>query len=363
MQTAVETGKTELTGMANPLYGKDFIHTNQLETREQLLWILQLTQRLDELFEKRDREVNKKLKEVLAGFFIILAFYEGSTRTDTTFYAAGIKLGADLLNILGMAQFSSAVKGENIPDTMMVFNAADADAVVIRHKDDNSSEVASAALREYDSKTRVINAGSGQAAHPTQALQDIYTIYERFQRIDNLKITFVGDMFYGRTVKSLAEVMARLGQNNEFTFIAPEGLQMPRSFVEELAQYGVKVVEADSLDQIGTPDVVYATRVQKERMPADLASRFNSSSFIITPEVMDTIPENAILMHPLPRIDEIQPAVDKDPRAVYLVDQMESGLPVRAALYMALLLEQPFAVLAELFDKVSDAQLSFDYKE
>lgn len=331
----------------NGFHRKDFIHTNQIETREQLLWILNLAKNLDKLFAARSQEINIKLKQVLNGFFIIIAMYEGSTRTDTTFVAAGLKLGAEVLNLLGMQQFSSAIKGENLPDTTMVFNAADADILVLRHKENDSSEVASQTLRTYESHTLEINAGSGTASHPSQALLDVYTIYEIFGRIDNLKITFVGDMFYGRTVKSLAEILARLGKGNEFTFIAPEGLQMPPSFVAELAQYSVKIVEADDLSYIGSPDVVYATRAQKERMPADLAAKFDSSSFIITPEVMDSIPEGAILMHPLPRIDEIDPAVDADPRSVYLTKQMEAGLPIRGALYMAMLLPNPFDALSK----------------
>ncbi|HSX46159.1 MAG TPA: aspartate carbamoyltransferase [Candidatus Saccharimonadia bacterium] len=251
-------------------------------------------------------------------------FYEPSTRTRTSFEAAALKLGMGVVSTENAAEFSSAAKGETIEDTTRVLNQYGFAAIVIRHPETGAVARAAAV-----SDVPILNAGDGKGEHPTQCLLDAYTIYRQFGRLDNLRVVMGGDLRNGRTVRSLAKVLAKY-PGNELVFVSIPALQMADDIKEILTQSGTKFSEADDLETAfqGT-DVVYWTRLQKERLDPD--EPFDSSAFIISTESLGYLPEKAIIMHPLPRVDEISPEVDTDPRAKYF-EQAGNGLYVRMAL-------------------------------
>jgi aspartate carbamoyltransferase len=235
-----------------------------------------------------------------------------------------------------MEHFSSVSKGETLDDTVRsVYQTTGADAIVLRHPDDDSSEVASKI-----SSVPIINAGSGTREHPTQALLDLYTIYSRLGTIDNLHLVMVGDLKYGRTIKSLVKLMTKVGTGNTFTFVSPQELMAPKELVDSLNTDKVVVTEKHAFgDVLSSADVVYMTRVQKEWFVAEgkLADYEHlKNAFILDGSLVATMPEKAIVMHPLPRVGEILHEVDADPRASYF-PQMRSGLYVRMALLLSIL--------------------------
>jgi aspartate carbamoyltransferase len=265
---------------------------------------------------------------ILAGRSIAVLFYQPSTRTYTSFIQAGQKLGADVLGIHGMTNYSSAYKGESLPDTLRTVEALDVNLVALRHFEDDSALVAAS-----NTNIPIINAGSGKLEHPTQALLDVRTIIKESGRPDpqNLHIGFIGDLKYGRTVHSLSELMAIMG-TKRMSCIAPDVLKMPRSLVRKLEDHGVEVFETNNIDEvIGDLDVLYVTRVQREWFKSEEDYEKARLSQQITPELMAKARASAVLMHPLPRVDEIVPEVDADSRAAYF-RQVRHGLYVRMAL-------------------------------
>jgi carbamoyl-phosphate synthase/aspartate carbamoyltransferase/dihydroorotase len=216
-------------------------------------------------------------------------------------------------------------KGESLPDTVRTLGCY-ADVIVIRHP-----EVGSAALAAEHARKPVINAGDGAGEHPTQALLDTFTIREELGRLDNLSVTMLGDLKYGRTVHSLARLLTQF-KGITLHYVSPQALRMPPDVMEEVGAKGIPQTEHTGLDRVlPETDVLYVTRVQKERFSDPAAYDQVKNAYVITPQVMTAAKKEMIVMHPLPRITEISLEFDSDPRAAYF-RQMEYGLYVRMAL-------------------------------
>jgi aspartate carbamoyltransferase catalytic subunit len=251
-------------------------------------------------------------------------FYEPSTRTRISFETAALKLGMGVVSTENAGEFSSAAKGETIEDTIRVLGEYGFACVIIRHP--VTGEVAKAASV---SEVPIINAGDGKGDHPTQSLLDVYTIYRQFNRLDSLHVVIGGDLRNGRTARSLAQMLSKY-PNNRLTFISLPELQMGDDIKETLQKSGTTFDETDSMESaFAGADVVYWTRLQKERLEA--ADKLSSGGFIIDAKVLSILPQQALIMHPLPRIDEIAAEVDADPRAKYF-EQAGNGLYIRMAL-------------------------------
>lgn len=249
-------------------------------------------------------------------------FYEPSTRTRLSFEAAIQNLGGSLLTTENASQFSSAIKGESLEDTIKVINAY-ADGIVLRHNE------AGAAQRAADvSSVPVINAGDGVGEHPTQALLDVYSIQKNKGRIDGLKIGLVGDLLNGRTVHSLMPLLSLY--NAKFYLISPESLRMPDSYLKDLGKDSYEVLDGwhEALSEV---DVLYMTRVQRERFGSIEDYEKVKDDFILTQPLVQKMKKDAIILHPLPRVNEIATDVDGDPRAKYF-EQVRNGLFLRMAL-------------------------------
>ncbi|MBS61255.1 MAG: aspartate carbamoyltransferase [Anaerolineaceae bacterium] len=261
--------------------------------------------------------------DVLKGKLLANLFYEPSTRTSSSFAAATQRLGGNVIQINNVT-FSSVSKGEELRDTIRSMGSY-SDAVVLRHPDEGSADIAAEV-----SEKPIINAGDGIGEHPTQALLDIFTIVEELDTIDGLTVTMLGDLKYGRTVHSLARLLALY--DVKLHFVAPDLLKAPDALVDSLIESGVgpcKHVDLDSI--ISETDVLYVTRVQQERFVDKSLYEKVNRSYAVNVDTMDIAKERMIVMHPLPRVDEISRAVDEDPRAAYF-RQMEYGMYVRMAL-------------------------------
>jgi aspartate carbamoyltransferase len=261
--------------------------------------------------------------DLLKGKVLACLFYEPSTRTSSSFIAAIERLGGSAIPI-NEVRYSSVTKGESLPDTVRTLEAY-ADVIVLRHPETGAAATAAKYLRKP-----IINAGDGTGEHPTQALLDLFTIREELGRIDGLTVTMLGDLKYGRTVHSLARLLVLY--NAKLNYVAPDLLRMPPKIIEELKQRGIVQSEHKSLDDVlGATDVLYVTRVQKERFENPDEYESVKNAYTITPETMARAKQDMVLMHPLPRVTEIAIEVDDDPRAAYF-RQMEYGLYVRMAL-------------------------------
>ena len=261
--------------------------------------------------------------DLLKGKILTNLFYEPSTRTSSSFTAAMERLGGSVIPI-NEVKYSSVAKGESLPDTIRTLECY-SDVIVLRHPETGAAATAA----RYAHKP-VINAGDGTGEHPTQALLDLFTIREELGRLEGLTVTMLGDLKYGRTVHSLSRLLALYGA--KLNFVSPDILRMPASIVEELGKFNVQQSEYNSLEPVlAETDVLYVTRVQKERFEDLSVYESVRGAFVITPETMKGAKAQMALMHPLPRVGEISPEVDSDPRAAYF-RQMEYGLYVRMAL-------------------------------
>jgi aspartate carbamoyltransferase len=233
------------------------------------------------------------------------------------------RLGGSVIPI-NEVHYSSVAKGESLPDTVRTLECY-ADVIVLRHP-----EVGASALAAQYTKKPIINAGDGVGEHPTQALLDLFTIYEELGEVDDLKITMLGDLKYGRTVHSLARLLSLY--KVKMFFVSPDILKMPVEITNELDEKDIPYGEFDSLESpLPDTDVLYITRVQKERFDDLTEYESVKSAFVITPDTLKIAKDRMIIMHPLPRVGEISMKVDQDPRAAYF-RQMEYGLFVRMAL-------------------------------
>ncbi len=263
----------------------------------------------------------QQLRALYPDKIIATLFYEPSTRTRLSHESAAQRLGMGVVSTENAAEFSSAIKGETIEDTVRVV-AGYADAIVIRHKETGILDRAAAA-----SPVPVINAGDGTGEHPTQALLDVYTIWREMGTLEGLNIVMGGDLAHGRTVRSLAQVMSNY-KGTSFTFVTTPQLRMGDDIKQLLGERGVSFTETDDV-QAATKeaDVVYWTRLQKERLEDPTLE----AGFVIDEQVMAGMKEKSVIMHPLPRVDEITAGVDADPRAAYF-RQSHNGVYVRMAL-------------------------------
>ena len=257
-------------------------------------------------------------------------FYEPSTRTRLSFESAMLRLGGKVLGFPD-AGVSSASKGETVADTIRIISCY-ADIAAMRHPKEGAPLRAS-----LYSKIPVINAGDGGHQHPTQTLTDLMTIRRRMGRLDNLTIGLCGDLKFGRTVHSLLKTMARC-KNVRFVLISPEELRVPDYIINDVLEAnGIPYKETRSLEEsMPELDILYMTRVQKERFFNEEDYLRLKDSYILTPEKLENAKEDLRILHPLPRVNEISVAVDEDPRACYF-KQAQNGRYIRMALIMKLL--------------------------
>ena len=258
-------------------------------------------------------------------------FYEPSTRTRLSFESAMARLGGAVLTTESAQEFSSAAKGETLEDTIRVV-AGYADVIVLRHFESGASQRAAEVAG-----IPVINAGDGAGQHPTQSLLDMYTIRREIGQIDSISIALVGDLANGRTVRSLCYLLAKY-ESPKIYFVAPSVVRMKDDIKDYLHRHGTDFEEVDDLHAVAREvDVIYQTRIQRERF-GDRPHEYEQArgKYIIDQSVLDCMRKEAIVMHPLPRVDEIDTAVDGDPRAAYF-RQAHNGLYVRMALLRMLL--------------------------
>lgn len=266
----------------------------------------------------------------LAGQVMAALFYEPSTRTRLSFEAAMLRLGGQAIGTDNAREFSSAAKGETLEDTIRIVSGY-ADVIVLRHNEEGAARRAAAV-----SPVPVINAGDGPGQHPTQALLDLYTIRTELGKIDGVKVAMVGDLANGRTVRSLAYLLSKF-RDVKIWFVAPPQVAMREDLKNHLDEHRVPWVETQDLESVlPEVDVVYQTRIQKERFADAEAYNAVKGMYRIDKGSLALMRKYAVLMHPLPRVDEIAPEVDDDPRAAYF-RQARNGLHIRMALLDRLL--------------------------
>lgn len=281
--------------------------------------------------------INGGGSNLLKGKIVVSLFYEPSTRTRLSFEFATYHLGGRVLTSEAAREFSSAAKGESIEDTIRVVCRYRPSAIVIRHYQEGAAERAAAAA--LDPRTGrpvpVFNAGDGPGQHPTQALLDAYTIWRRRGSLDGVTVAAAGDLMNGRTARSLCYLLAKY-PGVSFRLIAPRAVQMKDDLLAYLRRHKVPVVLTEDLAEgVRGADVLYVTRIQKERFEDDQAYERVRGAFSVTPSVLRELPEHAIVMHPLPRVEgphsELPTSVDADPRVI-IFDQTEAGMYIRMAL-------------------------------
>lgn len=278
--------------------------------------ILKTAEQMEDVAVNRSRELADKIMATL--------FFEPSTRTRLSFESAMIRLGGRVLGFADVISTSAGGKGETLADTIRTVERY-ADVIVIRHPLDGSARVAA----EFSS-IPIINAGSGSEEHPTQALLDLYSIKKMKGKIDGLSISLSGDLRYGRTVHSLG--MALAYYDVDVKLAAPPTLRMKRAIIEEMRKAGVRVTEVDTVEEaVKEVDVVYMTRIQKERFPDINEYDEVKGEFRITSEELGLMRDDAIILHPLPRVDELSSEIDSTPHAKYF-DQVYSGVVTRMAI-------------------------------
>ncbi len=277
---------------------------------------------LNILERAREMEENPK-PHLMDGLLMSSLFFEPSTRTRLSFDSAMKKLGGRVIDFAD-PKASSIAKGETLADTIRMVDGY-SDVIVMRHPLDGAARLAGEV-----SRVPIINGGDGTNQHPTQTFLDLYTIQKCKGRLDGLRAGFLGDLKYGRTVHSLAAALAMF--NTEMDFISAESLRMPDSILEELDTAGVKYRETTDLAEFfGELDVLYVTRIQAERFGDPVEYEKVRGAYVVNMEVLDKAKPDLMLMHPLPRIDEIEPEVDGSQFAVYF-EQARNGIPVRQAL-------------------------------
>jgi aspartate carbamoyltransferase catalytic subunit len=287
---------------------------------------------VERLFSEADRVRNLlPQNRSLAGRILATIFYEPSTRTRLSFESAMLRLGGQVISTENAREFSSAIKGESIEDTVRIV-AGYADAIVIRHYELGAARRAAAV-----STVPILNAGDGPGEHPTQALLDLYTIRHELGRIDGLKIALVGDLRFGRTARSLA-LLSRLTEGTELIFVSPPEVPMGPDIRRALDASGVRYRdETDLAKVLPEVDVVYQTRIQKERFATPDEYEAARGIYVLDKAAYDRLNPNAIVLHPLPRVDEISPEVDDDTRSAYF-RQAHNGVFIRMALLESVLI-------------------------
>jgi len=274
-------------------------------------------------FEKTEKK--NKTPKILKDKILSCLFYEPSTRTRFSFESAMLKLGGQVISTENAAHFSSAAKGETLEDSIRVVSFY-CDVIVLRHP-----EIGAAKRAAKVSLVPIINAGDGSGEHPTQALLDLYTIKKEIGRTSDLKIGMVGDLLYGRTIHSLIYLLS-LYQNIEIFLVSPKKLKLPEKYKLFLKKHKIKFSESDNFESIiSKVDVLYITRIQKERFQSLKAYKKVKNSFILSKTLLNKANKKTIIMHPLPRVNEISQEIDPDNRAAYF-RQAQNGLYIRMAL-------------------------------
>ncbi len=301
--------------------GKDIISLRQFDSSS-IQKLFKVTTKMAEIAR------HAKHSDILYGNIATLLFYEPSSRTFGSFSAATKQLGGQTVEIINPSEFSSVSKGESLEDTIRVFEAY-CDVIILRHPEKGAA-LKAAEIAQF---VPVINAGDGIGEHPTQALLDLYTIYEKHKTLDNLVGVFAGHMRNGRTVKSLLRGFSNF-KNFTAYLLTPTELKLSREDFEDFKKSGVNLIEIDSeLDIPKKAHFWYWTRVQKERFTHLEEYEKVKNTFILTPQLIKEYASNdTIFMHPLPRVGEITRDVDEDKRAVYLRSQVRNGMYVRMAL-------------------------------
>lgn len=279
---------------------------------------------------RADLVKGRQYKRLLDEYIMASLFYEPSTRTRFSFESAMSRLGGKIITTENAREFSSVAKGESLYDTTRIMNGY-ADIIVMRHH-----KAGSARRAAKISTVPVINAGDGAGQHPTQALLDMYTIVDAFSGIESLKIAMVGDLRYGRTVRSLSYLLTKYA-NVEIIFVSPPVCKMEGDIKAYLDRNNLHWHEETDLAVVAPEvDCIYMTRIQKERFHSAEDYQAAAGKYILTPERVQAMKPGAIIMHPLPRVDEIPKEVDDDPRARYF-QQAQNGLYIRMALLYLLL--------------------------
>lgn len=317
LQTSEGLPKTLVQAIAHSPFHKKHIVSVKQFSRSELHLLFNVAQEIRTLVERQGTI------PLLNGRVMCSAFWEPSTRTSSSFETAMIRLGG---NVVSLNQITSSIaKGESMADTVRTLSCY-GDVVVMRHPEPGSASTAA----KY-AKVPVINAGDGVGEHPTQAFLDIFTIREELGTVNGLTITIVGDLKHGRTVHSLVKLLSHY--HVKINYVSPASLRMPAEIKTEISQAGIPQHETTSLDEvIASTDVLYVTRIQKERFASLEDYNKVCGSYVITNKVLASAKKShMIVMHPLPRINEIDPEVDFDQRAAYF-RQMKYGLYVRMAL-------------------------------
>lgn len=302
---------------------KDLISIDQISVKD-----------INSIFKTADKikkTPEKKLLNILRGKIITLLFYEPSSRTFSSFSVAAKRLGAQTLEYQNPLQTSSAVKGETLEDAIKVF-ATYSDAIIMRHFQNGAAKIAA-----ESADIPIINAGDGLGEHPTQALLDLYTISKKCKKLNGLIGLITGDLLYGRTVHSLLKGFSKFSKNTIY-LLSPKTLKIPQNLFHTISK-NVKLIEIKSEKEIPSNcNFWYWTRVQKERFSNLKEYEKIKMSFVLTTKLLkEKGNKNLIIMHPLPRVGEIETEVDKDPRAIYLKDQIQNGMYVRMALLSLML--------------------------
>ncbi len=299
--------------MTNPLFQKDIISISEF-TRDHIELVLQTARSL----KAHPRN------DLLAGKLIGVTFFEGSTRTRLSFETAINRLGGRVIGFADASNTSLGKKGETLMDSIRIITSY-TDALVMRHHMEGAARLAADI-----SPVPVINAGDGANQHPSQTLLDLFTIYETQGHVDEIKIAFVGDLKYGRTVHSLAEALC-LYHDVHIYLVSPESLAMPEYILKHLAKNNVKFTVCPTIEEvIPEVDILYMTRVQKERFDETEYQNLRSK-FILSKDMLAEAKTNMKVLHPLPRIDEIALDVDETPHA-YFFQQAANGVYARQAL-------------------------------
>lgn len=301
---------------------------------ERLTRLFTATDRINELRNAPEGEA--RLSKLLAGKKMFLLFYEESTRTRTSFWTAGTDLGMNVVWTEDARKFSSAAKGETLEHTIRILGGYGFDVIVLRHFDTGSADRAARTIDAYSKRgeiksTLLINAGDGEGQHPTQALLDLYTIRRELHRLDNLAIVIGGDLAHGRTCRSLVYLASKFS-GIRFVFVSPPELAMRSDILAHLDEHGIPYrTEVDLTAALSVADVVYWTRIQRERLSDPELYPKVRDSYRIGKEDVALMKPGAILMHPLPIAGEIAKEVDDMPCAAYF-RQADNGLPTRMAL-------------------------------
>jgi aspartate carbamoyltransferase catalytic subunit len=286
-------------------------------SREQVEHVLKLAEKMVPIAKGEERSV------LLEGHVLGSLFYEPSTRTRLSFDAAMTRLGG---RVLGFDQpaGASVAKGETLADTIRMVDAY-SDVIVLRHPQEGAARLAA-----HFANRPIINAGDGAGQHPTQTMLDLFTIRKEKKKIEGNNVVIVGDLKYGRTVHSLSEALAMFGAN--LTFVAPPSLQIPKEHLKQIESMGHKPKMATTLAEVvKDADVLYVTRIQKERFPDPAEYQKVAGTYRIDLGLLKDVKKDLIIMHPLPRVGEIASEVDSTPHAKYF-EQAFNGVPVRMAI-------------------------------